>query len=347
MAYWDRTLVGSNPTVMLRVELWEESVEYANNRSWVRYKLSFLTSNGSRSGTWDYWMNVNGGRVATNSFGGTHSGWQTVVDSGYWHGRDANGNGSASAQGWGDVFYGSGDTGGSIGLTRIGRAPNIVGNTADQISDTSVRLGTEIGDYGNGTSAATRMYYKTPEDGSWTATSDQNDVGGYNYWTITGLVSNKKYYRLARWWNNNGDTSDLPASYPSESYFFVTLANGTATVANLLATTVTINTTATQGHHATTSKIQYRKQGDTTWVDTASGTGATPSFNLSGLLPNTIYEYRLAITTNAGTWTQATQTLTTLPAVKLIYPDGQVKDAVPAIVRPDGSVIMVDIKLIT
>lgn len=346
MANWDRQLVGSAPQVMLRVELWEESVDYANNRSWVRYRLSFLTSNGSRSGTWDYWLNVNGGRVATNSFGGTHSGWQTVVDSGYWHGRDANGNGSASAQGWGDVFYGSGDTGGSIGLTRIGRAPNIVGNTADQITDTSVRLGTEIGDYGNGTSAAARMYYKTPEASGWTQTSDQNDVAGYNYWTITGLVSNQKYYRLARWWNNNGDTSDLPNPYPNESYVFVTLANATSSISNILATTATINAVPKQGHYATNTKVQYRKAGDTAWIDTSEQLGASPSFNLSGLLPNTTYEYRLAVRTTAGTWNQAVQTFTTLPAGKLIYPNGDVKNAIPRLVYPNGDVDMININLV-
>lgn len=209
MAYWDRTLVGSNPTVMLRVELWEESVEPWNNRSYVRYKLSFLTQNGSRTGTWDYWMNVNGGRVATNSFGGTHSGWQTVVDSGYWHGRDANGNGWASAEGWGDVFYGSGSTGGGIPLTRIARAPNVVGQTADQIKAKSVRLGGEIGGFGNGTSAAMRMYYRVQGSGSgWSQTSDQNDAAGYNYWTVTGLKPNTTYEYFMRTWNNNGDSSD-------------------------------------------------------------------------------------------------------------------------------------------
>lgn len=209
MANWDRTLVGSNPTVMLRVELWEESVDYANNRSWVRYRLSFLTSNGSRSGTWDYWLNVNGGRVATSSFGGTHSGWQTVVDSGYWHGRDANGNGSASAQGWGDVYYGSGDTGGSIGLTRIGRAPSINGTSADNISVESVRLGMEFNNYGNGTSAASRMYYRIQGSGSgWSQTSDQGDGAGWTYWDVTGLTPATTYEYFTRAWNNNGDTAD-------------------------------------------------------------------------------------------------------------------------------------------
>lgn len=209
MANWDRTLVAASPSVMLRVELWEESVDAPNNRSWVRYKLSFLTSGGSRTGTWDYWMNVNGGRVATSSFGGTHSGWQTVVDAGYWHGRDANGNGSASAEGWGDVYFGSGSTGGSIGLTRIARAPSIAGISADTIKQRSVRLGMEFNNYGNGTSAASRMYYRIQGSGSaWSQTSDQGDGAGYTYWDVTGLKPGTVYEYFTRAWNNNGDTAD-------------------------------------------------------------------------------------------------------------------------------------------
>ncbi len=212
MATWDRTIVGSNPTVMIRVEFWEDSYNVANNTSYVRYKLSFLTSNGSRSGTWDYWMNVNGGRVATASFGGTHSGWQTVVDSGYTHGHDVNGNASASAEGFGDAYYGSGSTGGSIGLTRLGMAPSIAGISADTISVQSVRLGMEFNNYGRGTSAASRMYYRVQGSGSgWSQTPDQGDGAGWTYWNVTGLAPATTYEYFTRAWNNNGDTGDSGA----------------------------------------------------------------------------------------------------------------------------------------
>ena len=339
MAHWDRTLVGSNPTVMLRVELWEESYNVANNTSYVRYRLSFLTSNGSRTGIWDYWLNINGGRVATSSFGGTHSGWQTVVDSGYTHGHDVNGNGSASAEGWGDVYYGSGSTGGSIGLTRLGLAPEGRDKSVDQISATSVRLGRKHDNNGRGTSSANRVYYRLDNTGGWSETAEQGGTG-WKHNTVT-LLSNRMYGYFSRHWNNNGDSADTGVST------FVTLANATETSKNITATSADFVLAVAQGYRTTTGSVQYRKQGDSTWLDSSTGAGATPSVSISGLLPNTVYEYRLAVTTSDGTWTGTTQTLTTLPAVKLIYPDGQVKDAVPAIVQPDGSVIMVDIKLIT
>lgn len=208
MANWDRTLIGSNPTVMLRIELWEESYNHAANTSYVRYRLSFLTSNGSRTGIWDYWLNINGGRVATGSTGNSHSGWQTYVDSGYTHNHDANGYATASAQGWGDVYFGSGDTGGSIGLTRLSAPPVISSQTVDTIKSKTVRLGGEISSVGRGTSAAMRMYYRKTGDSSWMQTSDQNDVAGYNYWTVSGLKPNTNYQYFMRVWNNNGDTAD-------------------------------------------------------------------------------------------------------------------------------------------
>jgi hypothetical protein len=350
MPSWERSFTGGSyaGSWRSRLDYWVASTSGNSSLLALRQYIYSTSSGVSQNGSWDGRTYINGGQVNRNTPNANISNGQYLMNaSDHWLGHDVNGNLSISVGSYCNApvndmnHQNTGYT-----LPRIPAAPNIIANVSDQITDTTVRLGTEIDSLGHGTSAATRMYYKTPEAGGWTQTSDQGDVGGYNYWTITGLVSNKKYYRLARWWNNNGDTSDLPASYPSESYFFVTLANGTTTVANLLATTVTINTTATQGHHATTSKIQYRKQGDATWIDTANGTGATPSFNLSGLLPNTTYEYRLAITTSAGTWNQATQTLTTLPAGKLVYPNGTVKNAIPRIVRPNGSVTMLNINLV-
>lgn len=209
MANWDRQIVSSAPQVMIRVELWEESYDVGANTSYVRYKLSFLTSNGSRTGTWDYWLDVDGARRGGGSFGGTHSGWQTVVDGGFtaWH--DANGYRNVGAWGFGDAFYGSGDTGGTIGLTRLGMAPSIAGISADTISVQSVRLGMEFNNHGRGTSAASRMYYRVQGSGSgWSQTPDQGDGAGWTYWNVTGLAPATTYEYFTRAWNNNGDTGD-------------------------------------------------------------------------------------------------------------------------------------------
>lgn len=347
MAEWAFGM-GSSATGYLTVnENWNSSTQVSLNITLRVHK-------------WGAWYSSSGGSWNGNVGGVTGSGafnysagdiWYTLWGPfNYTYNKDANGyiNIGCYAYANGDTSgVGAGSTSQTYSPARIGVAPTIVGNTADQITPTGVRLGTEISSIGLGTSAATRMYYKTVAAGSWTQTSDQNDVGGYNYWTITGLTPNTKYYRLARWWNNNNDTSDLPWPYPSESYYFVTLANGTIGTVSTLATTASIPATVTTGHYTPTSKIQYKVQGSGTWLDSSTSTSGTPTFNLSGLLPNTTYDYRLSVTTTSGTWDGSTATLTTLPAGKLVYSDGQVKNAIPRRVNSDGSTTMVNINIVS
>lgn len=338
MANWDRQLVGSAPQVMLRVELWEESWDDNANTSWVRYRLSFLTSNGSRTGSWDYWLDVDGARRGGGSFGGTHSGWQTVVDGGFtaWH--DANGYRDVGANGWGDVYYGSGSTGGAISLRRTVQAPQGIAKSVDQVSATTVRFGRKQDSNGRGTSSANRVYYRLDNAGGWSQTADQGGTG-WKYDTIT-LLPNRMYGYFSRHWNNNGDTGDTGVDT------FVTLANATETSKDILATSVSFVLAVAQGYRTTTGFVQYRKQGDTSWINSTTGAGATPTVDISGLLPNTTYEYRLAVTTTDGTWTGSTQTFTTLPAGKLVYPNGDVKNAIPRLVFPNGDVEMININLV-
>ena len=116
-----------------------------------------------------------------------------------------------------------------------------------------------------------------------------------------------------------------------------------------LATTASFPFTMTasgSGEGNATAYIQYRKVGDTNWIGSSSSTNLTGTITISGLLPNTDYEYRLAADNSTGTWVGTAATIKTLPAGKLVYPNGTVKNAIPRIVRPDGSVAMVNIKLV-
>lgn len=227
-------------------------------------------------------------------------------------GHDANGNMSFGANSNNKIYYNSWNSSGSgsWALPRIAKAPSIYGNLVDTITNTTARLGTEINNYGNGTSAATRMYYKLSTSGSWTwATSDQGDAGGYNYWTVSSLTPNTTYNYFSRWWNNNGDTAD------SGSSSFKTLASGTlGAVSGLKHNQVTIATTiAASGTSESnpTSKIQYRISGASTWTDSSTSTSLSPSFTLTGLKANTVYEYRLSCTNSTGTWTSSNVTFKT------------------------------------
>lgn len=216
MAYWDLTLVGSSPTVMLRVELWQESQNLGANTSYVRFKLSFLTSGGSRTGTWDYYIDVDGARRATSSFGGTHSGWQTVVDSGITVSHDGNGNRSVGAYGWGDVYFGSGGTGGTITLSRLGIAPTNNAPTASNVSVISARVNASVSSWGRPSSAHGSPYnirYRK-SGGSWV----ERGWGG-STWDLSGLEPGATYEMSSRARNSYGDES----GWTTGTYTFTTL----------------------------------------------------------------------------------------------------------------------------
>lgn len=166
-------------------------------------------SSYSQNGLWDGRIYVNGGQVerqtptkTISNSPSTLCGWNGNI------GHDANGN----------AFINIGDyinapvnemTFAEIGwsLPRIPLAPSILGNSADQIKPTTVRLGSEINNVGHGTSANVYMQYRLQGTSTFTNTALQADVGGYNYWTVTGLKPGKVYEYRSVWANNNGDTT--------------------------------------------------------------------------------------------------------------------------------------------
>lgn len=219
--------------------------------------------------------------------------------------------------------------------------PSGLTRTATSIAHDAATLGASVSNWGANCTAGSgqRIEYKKNSDGSWTNLAYSTSTSHTR--NVTNLTPNTRYNVRSYVSNGAGRTAT------SSALDFVTLANATETSKNITATSADFLLAVAQGVRTTAGFVQYRKQGESAWIDSSTEAGATPSVGISGLSPNTTYEYRLAVTTSDGTWTGGTLTFTTLPAVKLIYPDGQVKDAVPAIVQPDGSVIMVDIKLIT
>lgn len=334
-----------------RVEAWENW----NNSDQVsmHYKLSAEIRGGAwNAGPGPTWSgNIGGGHVGSGAWSYTSNGWRTLREFDVTFNKDANGNISIGVHGYingaNAPYVGAGEASWTHYPARIGVAPTIVANTADTITSTSVRLGTEISSVGKGTSAACRFYYKTPAAGSWTATGDQGDVGGYNYFNVTGLTPNQKYYRLARWWNNNGDQSDLPSAYPSESYVFHTKAAApVAGTPSVLATTASVPYTQATGGgaYAITSKYRIKQTAGGTYGAWTDGSGGT--FEVTGLLPNTEYTLQTRSTTTAGDQDGAETTFTTLPAGKIVNPDGSVQNAIPRLVQDGVATAMVNINII-
>lgn len=204
-------------------DVYEISSNVGANTSVVRMDL-YMQCDSTATGEWNltgsasYSGNVNGNGAGGNfnfDFRGNANTihlltFDTTV------GHDANGNASI---GWSagenadnaPTLTTSGISG-SLGLGRLALAPTISALIVDSITPTSARLGAELASYGHGTSVTWEMFYKLDTAGSWTSAGQQGDVGGYNEWTITGLVPGVLYDYYVSAINNNGDYAQAGAN---------------------------------------------------------------------------------------------------------------------------------------
>lgn len=315
------------------------TVYFTSTRARVRYvrESGSWTSFTYGSG-WTWRMHVNGQRTQ-NSASGTRSvdntDWGSSVSFNFGVGaNDTSVTGYVSA--W---FAGDGETWtGGLGIS-IPALGSPAGNTYfNSRTDTSLNVRNDVTTWGANATAGSVRSYRADNSGftgqTYIGTSDNANVNH------TGLTPNTRYW-FRGWADNGGGKSAYMSTIDA-----VTLSNATETSKEILATSVSFLLAVAQGYRTTSGFVQYRKQGDVSWIDSATGAGATPTVDITGLLPNTIYEYRLAVTTTDGTWTGDTLTLTTLPAGKLIYPNGDVKNAIPRLVYPNGDVEMVNINLV-
>lgn len=213
MATWDRNFTGGqNPSRWhARLDYWVDGQDANTNSSLIRLRMYIWGDGGySQTGLWVPRARSSfAGQFGGNYNGTIGSGFHLVVSWDGWVGHDANGNlyvtlgtyanAPINDMAWSDIGW---------QLPRIGRAPGIAAISADTVRVSSVRLGAEITDFGIGTNAAMRMYYRKVGQTTWAQTEDQNDAAGFNYWTITGLKQATTYEYFTRVWNNNGDTRD-------------------------------------------------------------------------------------------------------------------------------------------
>lgn len=187
-----------------------------------------------------------------------------------------------------------------------------------------------------GTADYTRIYYSSSDtepdtNDSYVSVSDNVNK------TITGLTHNTKYY-FRGYQSNGGGKSGYSNTVTG-------ITNPIAAVAgtpDVEAVSATIPVTQSNGGGAYSITKQYRL------LKTGGAWGAWTTFatniELTGLLPSSEYQVQVRSTTSAGTTTGGTTTFTTLPAAKLVMPDGTVLNAIPRVVHPDGTVKMVKVK---
>lgn len=206
--------LGGHFTIYANV--YEISTNIAGNYSTVRMD-EYLGCDSTGTGLFDltggpsYSGNVNG-NVASGNFNYDFRGNANTIllrtfDTNVAH--DANGNGSC---GWStsvnmnnSPYATTGSNSSSISLTRLPLAPTFASITADTVRTTSVRLGAEISSYGHGTGANFEMYHRLQGSGTWISNGIQADVGGFNYWSISGLTPGRIYEYICNCTNNNGD----------------------------------------------------------------------------------------------------------------------------------------------
>ena len=216
----------SGGSTYARVEAYEAARNDAAGYVDIYWWNGWRDTHPSVSGTWDWSRygqapNASGSVSAAPGTIGIASGYSRVY-------CDANGNYSDYGLGEHmDVYYGNGDAVVHVDPARSPLAPGISSLTADTILPTGARLGIEISNFGHGTSAAMYTQYRKQGDSTWIAQAAQNDVAGYNYFSISGLTPGTTYEYMAVAYNNNGDTSStgtqtfktLPAPNASTQLF--------------------------------------------------------------------------------------------------------------------------------
>jgi hypothetical protein len=213
-------------------------------------------------------------------------------------------------------------------------APSGLTCTVEEVGVDYVKVRGKVGNWGTNATHGPGQYfqYEIPA-GSTKHNSSHTTSANYVY-TLNNIPANTRCFLDNNATNGGGKSTDGPNVFP------VTLAKSSVSSLVIKATKATFNLSVTQGYYATTGYVQYRKAGTTAWSGSPSGAGGSPSVTVSGLTPSTDYEYRPAVDTTAGTYTGSTQSFTTKPAAKGIYPDGTVHNGIVWLIHPDGTKTM-------
>jgi hypothetical protein len=205
--------------------------------------------------------------------------------------------------------------GGDLTFTTTGQPPTAQTQTATLVAATSAHLNASINPNGSDTTAYFQ-YGLTTTYGNTTTSGDFGTSSQTVGYTVTGLSPNTTYhFRIVA--SNGAGTS-----YGSD-LTFITPTSPTAgpIVQTLPATSVATTTAQLNGSlnpngNSTTAHFEY---GTTTAYGTSTTSGnfgttaQTIGFSVSGLLPNTLYHYRLDAVNSAGSVNGNDETFTTSP----------------------------------
>lgn len=333
----------------VNAQLQADSVTRYNNTVTINgFRVRIYTSGGGSiydPGSWSAqgWIPSGSSRVNGNVKGGSPSSissgsnfYTGKVNFSFSVGRDTSSTDSRVR--WGGGGVNPTKNSGTIGYPSIGSPAGTTAMDAGSTTDSVLGVRNDVTTWGANAGAGAVRSYIADNSGfsgqTYKGTSDNALI------THTGLTPNKRYW--FRGWAENG--GGKTAYHSSTSGVTKSLVSSLGSTDIQAVSVKFINVGVTQGEYTTTAKVQYRKKGSATWLDSATKTGTGFDIEITGLQPSTTYERRFSVTTTAGTTDNEVYEFTTLPAGKLVYPDGTVKNAIPRIVRPDGTVIMVQMK---
>ena len=196
--------------------------------------------------------------------------------------------------------------------TGTGTNPTVATNAADNIGQTNATLHATITNPDGVTITAKGFEWKATTGGTFTQIAG---TGTGNTFTadLTGLTPNTGYTFKA-FITYNGTTvygSEMTFTTQSSSVTPPTVTTNDAT--NITQTTATLNGAVTAGDETITAQgFEWKETAGGTYT-VVNATGATMSYDLTGLTPNTSYTFKAFATTASGTTYGEEKTFTTEP----------------------------------
>lgn len=277
----------------------------------------------------------------TTNFGSRSWSANQVFNGGTWSGSISVSTGTSSISTrtqWGDYSGSWYNSTTNFSIPTVS-APSFGAPTFSNIGTTTATLKGTVNSWGSNCTAGSGVRFGV----SWPGRDqfyNSRTTSSSPSWNLTGLPSNTTI-------NADMDaTNGAGLSYDGANRSMVTKPLApTSGIPVIEATTATIPVYINTGGGAYSITKQYRYQEvGGAWSSWTTYTGS--SITLTDLIPSAEYNFQLRSTTTAGTTTGSVISLLTLPAGKIVLPDGSVQSAVPHLVMPDGTVRMCNVATI-
>ena len=184
-------------------------------------------------------------------------------------------------------------------------SPTVVTNAATSVAQTTATLN---GTINIGTEAITAQGFEWKEvsAASWTTVTATGTTITHN---LTGLIANTAYEFRAFATTASGTINGATLSFTTLAAIPPTVVTNTATTIG--AVTATLNGTITVGNESITAQgFEWKESIASTWTS-VNVSGSTISYILTGLTPNTNYDFRAFATTASSTVNGSTLSFTT------------------------------------